>query len=471
MRLTLRVMQRLGTLLLALGVLAGAAPALADKKPEPSELVIPRVDAPPRLEDFLEMKPSPAVEGKLARVTEFSQHRPSDSKPASERTEAYLGYDGTNLYAIFICFDSEPHKLRARLVSRENFVTPGADMLDDGVSISLDTFNDRRRGYLFEINPFGVQYDALYSDGRGFDASFDAVWHSRGQITPQGFVIWVAIPFRSLRFPDAPEQTWGIMLNRDIPRKSEIIFWPHYPQANTGFFAYAAPLKGLRDISPGRNIQLNPYGAFRSFRAVDARDSSAPRFRSKDAEFNAGLDAKFVLKDSIVFDVTANPDFGQVESDEPQITVNERFEVFFPEKRPFFLENSSYFTTPINLVFTRRIADPQFGLRATGKLGRWALGAMFVDDESPGKRVPAGHALDGRRAWFGIVRGSRDIFRQSTVGFIFTNRQLHCGAGCASPDAYNRVGGVDARLQLARQWVASLQAVTSVTQFTNGTRI
>ena len=139
----------------------------------------------------------------------------------------------------------------------------------------------------------------------------------------------------------------------------------------------AATLRGLVNISPGRNIQLIPFGAFRSFRSLDTRDEDRPQFVRDRADFDGGLDAKLVFKDSLVVDVAVNPDFSQVESDEPQVTVNQRFEVFFPEKRPFFLENASFFETPINLLFTRRIADPQFGVRLTGKLGPYALGAFL----------------------------------------------------------------------------------------------
>ncbi|MBI1738011.1 MAG: carbohydrate binding family 9 domain-containing protein [Acidobacteria bacterium] len=155
------------------------------------------MDRAPTLEDFLDMKPGPAVEGKLAKVDDFRQTRPTDGKPSTERTEAYLGYDNENLYVVFIAFDSEPQKLRARMVSRENFVSEHGDMVDDGVSISLDTFNDQRRGYVFQVNPYGVQWDGLYSDNRGFDSSFDTVWHSRAKITGRGFVIWIAILRRS----------------------------------------------------------------------------------------------------------------------------------------------------------------------------------------------------------------------------------------------------------------------------------
>ena len=416
------------------------------------------------------MKPGPAVEGKLAKVDDFRQRQPTDGKPSSERTEAYLAYDRESLYVIFVAFDSAPHKLRARMVSRENFVDATATMVDDGVSISLDTFHDQRRGYVFQINPYGVQWDGLFSDGRGFDASFDTLWHSRAKITDRGFIVWVAIPFKSLRFSSEVEQTWGILLNRDLPRKSEVVFWPHLSPKVSGFINQAAPMRGLKNISPGRNVQLIPYAGLRAFRALDTRDPGAPVFTGKRAEFNAGLDAKFVVNDSLVLDLTANPDFNQVESDEPQVTVNERFEVFFPEKRPFFIENASFFQTPINLVFTRRIADPQFGARLTGKVGRWAVGAMLVDDESPGKRVIAGDPLADKRALFGIVRVSRDIFRQSGIGFIYTDRELNCGAACPVSRGYSRVGGVDGRFRLSQAWAASFQAVTSTTQSVFGAR-
>jgi hypothetical protein len=157
-----------------------------------------------------------------------------------------------------------------------------------------------------------------------------------------------------------------------------------------------------------------------------------------------------------------------VESDEPQVTVNERFEVFFPEKRPFFIENASYFQTPINLLFTRRIADPQFGARLSGKIGGWALGALVADDESPGKSVPPGDPLAGHRALFGIVRVNRDFLQQSTIGLIFADRELDCGSGCAASHSYNRVGGVDARFRLNQNWVATAQAVTSATKDLDG---
>jgi hypothetical protein len=444
-------------LLLAALLLAPARPgAAADIKISQTDLVIPRVKRPPKLEDFLGMKPNSEMERSLARVTGLIQKEPSDGAPASQKTDVYLGYDDKNLYIIFVAFDAEPGKVRARMVPREDL---GGD---DFVQVLLDTFDDQRRAYSFMANPFGIQRDALFTESSSsggcegdFDFSFDTVWHSKGQRTDQGYVVWMSIPFKSLRFPSTAQQTWGLLLYRNIQRVNEESFWPRCSSRIEGRLNQAATLRGLENISPGRNIQLIPYGAFRSFRSIDTRDEDNPQFARERGEFDGGLDAKFVLKDSLVVDVAANPDFSQVESDEPQVTVNQRFEVFFPEKRPFFLENASYFQTPIDLLFTRRIADPRTGVRLTGKLGPYALGAFVIDDESPGKSVPDGDPLQGKRAWFATVRVNRDLGAQSTLGFIVTDREFET--------SHSRVAGIDGRFKLSENWVLSLQGVTSAT--------
>src|SRR6185437_10032238 len=141
----------------------------------------------------------------------------------------------------------------------------------------------------------------------------------------------------------------------------------------------------------------------------------------------AGLDSKIVIKDSLVLDTTINPDFGQIESDDPQVTVNQRFEVFFPEKRPFFQENSSYFNTPMSLVFTRRVVDPLYGARLTGKVGPWAIGTFLANDRAPGESVVAPDPLFGNNADYGVFRLNREIGKNDSIGFIYTDRELHTG--------------------------------------------
>jgi hypothetical protein len=410
------------------------------------------------------MHPEGDIPSHMAKVTGFIQRNPHDGAPASQRTEAYLGYDQKNLYAVFVCFD-DPAKVRARMSRREDIFD------DDTVEIMVDTFHDRRRAYVFQSTPLGVQWDSIWTeiaheDSNGnlsnFDPTFDTVWDSKGKLTSQGYVVWMSIPFKSLRFSPEQQQEWGIILYRGILRENEDDFWPRMSRGVEGRLAHAAIAKGLEQISPGRNMQFNPYGAFRSFRALDTHNPT-PMFDSRSAEFRGGLDSKFILHDNLVLDVTANPDFSQVESDEPQITVNQRYEVFFPEKRPFFLENSDFFKTPINLFFTRRIEDPQFGARLTGKVGHYSLGVLAIDDRGPGNSVPDNSPLDGDRVAFFIGRVNRDILGQSSIGAIYTDREFYGGG------EFNRVGGVDSRLKFNPNWTGLFQAVASSTRLLDGT--
>ena len=423
----------------------------AGDTPPASKLSIPRISNPPVLADFLSMEPSNS-HGMVA-VKEFVQRRPDDGKPATQRTVVYLGYDDKNLYLVFVCYEADPGKIRANMAKREEVFD------DDIILLVLDTFHDGRRAYLFLVNPLGIQADGLVAAGLPDDYSFDALWYSQGKRTAQGYVVWMAIPFRSLRFSSESKQTWGIAVGRSSPYRNEQSWWPYVTDRVENVISQAATLDGLENISPGRNLQFIPYGFFRSFRSLDTLNTP-PRFDTKPAKMDLGLDTKAILKDSLVLDFTLNPDFSQVESDEPQVTVNQRFEVFFPEKRPFFLENSTFFQTPINLLFTRRIADPQYGARTTGKLGHYALGAFFIDDRSPGKSVPTTNALFGKRAYNGIFRIARDISRESTVGLMFTDREFQ--------GSFNRVVGPDVRFKLSPCWVLQGQGVASQTRAPNG---
>jgi len=392
----------------------------------------------------------------MVRVDEFKQNRPRDGDPASQRTEAYLGYDHSHLYIVFVCFDSEPDKIRARLSRREDSFS------DDGVSVFLDTFNDQIRAYVFGVNPLGVQRDASWVErgGSQYNPSFDTVWESRGTLTPEGFVVWLALPFKSLRFSPENSQEWGLLLGRRIARANELSYWPHVSSRIEGWLNQEGSLLGISDVSPGRNLQLIPYGFFRSFRALDERNEVQPQYVSESADFAGGLDVKNVFRDSLVLDVTLNPDFNQVESDEPQVTVNERFEVFFPERRPFFLENANFFETPINLFFSRRIVDPRVGVRLTGKAGPYAIGALYADDQAPGLQVLEDDPLFGKKSRNAVLRLSRDMGNQSSVGMLYTDSRLE--------DSYNRVGGLDGRFRFSPHWVGAAQWVASSTRTTDG---
>ena len=365
----------------------------------------------------------------------------------SQRTAAYLAHDDRSLYVVFVCHD-DPAKVRARIARRED--TDG----DDAVVVYLDTFRDRERAYMFMTNPLGVQLDGILTEGQDEDLSFDAVWQSEGRLTADGYVVRIAIPFRSLRFPRAPTQTWGIALGRIIRRNSEEAYWPHLTKRVKGFVPQFNVVQGLPNISPGRNVQFNPYTMFARARFLD---EDAADIRSAGDQ-RLGVDAKLVVRDALTLDATINPDFSQVETDDPQVTVNERFEVFFPEKRPFFIENSGYFQTPVNLFFSRRIVDPGAGLRLSGKAGRWALGAIAINDREPG-RVPAPDPLAGSRAGVGALRVQRELGEESTIGLLGTDRELD--------RSFARMLSLDTRLKLGKNWAFSSQLMRSETRELN----
>jgi len=408
------------------------------------------------------MKPTGDVAMQMSKVTGFSQRDPHDGEPVSERTEAYLGYDTKNLYVVFVCFDQRG-KVRAHAARREDVGE------DDTVEVMLDTFHDRRRAYAFQVNPVGVQWDAIWSEtpheevGGNFDTSFDTLWYSQGRLTPEGYVAWIAIPFKSLRFPATTQQSWGLILYRGIVRENEDSFWPQVSHRFEGRLAQAATLTGLEGISPGRNLQFIPYGLVNSFHDIDARDPNDPHYENRAIGGTFGLDSKIILNDSLVLDLTANPDFSQVESEDPQVTVNQRFAVYFPEKRPFFIENADYLRTPIDLFFTRQIVNPSYGARLTGKLGPYSIGVLTADDRAPGLVVAPSDPLAGSRRYFTIARVSRDIFKQSSIGAIYTDEEYPAAGG------FNRIGGIDSRIKLAPSWSATLQSVVSSTLNPGGT--
>lgn len=419
---------------------------------------IPHISKAPKLEDFEDMAPrGDATE--MQKVTGFIQKSPDDGKPATENTDAYFGYDDAHLYIVLVCYDRTPGRVRANLSRREPAQPYDGD---DFIEVTLDTFHDQRHGFVFDVNPVGVQADGLWTEGQGTDFSWDTVWYSRTKATPQGFVIWMAIPFRSLRFHATDASGWGVTIARYIAHHDEVDYWPQVSAKISGRLNQAATLQGIENISPGRNMQFIPYVEARSFRAVDARDPAQPFYSNAMLQGRTGLDAKVVLKDSLVLDATINPDFAQVESDEPQNTANQRFEVFFPEKRPFFLENSNFFEAPListmmqtRLVFTRRIADPTYGLRLSGKRGPWNLGFLVANDCAPGKTVADTDSLHGKCATFGVGRVSHDIGKQSSIGAMYTDREFQ--------GSYNRVGGVDGAFRLNKNWNSSYRGYMSST--------
>jgi len=426
---------------LLFAIACAALPASAD-----DSLTIPRAAHAPQLDDYVSGVPADAG----IEISGFRQNAPGDGDPVSLETRAYLSYDDSHLYVVFVCKD-DPKLVRARIGRRDNIFG------DEGVQIFLDTFHDKQRAYVFSANAFGVQMDSRLTEGLGYDFNFDTQWTSDGRITSDGYVVAMQIPFKSLRFEKAAAQNWGIAVNRIIPRTNEFSYWPYITQRKEGFVPQFAEARIDQAISPGRNIHVIPHISYRDTRALETDAQGNPRIgRSRKAE--AGVDAKFVIRDSLAVDLTVNPDFSEVESDEPQVIVNQRFEVLFPEKRPFFLENSSFFGTPVSLFFSRRIVDPQYGARLTGRLGRWAIGGLLIDDREAGAFLSGDDADDTGQ--IGVLRLQRDFGKQSNAGVLFTNRRVG--------DHENSVFGLDTRISVNDNWVVSGQAVGSESRDDDG---
>jgi hypothetical protein len=290
---------------------------------------VPRIDQPLHLSDFANMQPRDSLRNKLAMVSDFIQNAPNDGQPATQKTEVWMAYTQSTRYFAFICYDRHPELIRGHLARRENILS------DDGVSVLLDPFRDRRLGVGFRVNPAGVQADAAWSEANGPDYSYDTVWDSEGQITKDGWMALIAIPFRSLRF-HADQPDWGIVFIRYLPRNSETDFWPRVAADVTGILSQEGTLQGLKGVSESHNLQINPYDLGQNERSLVDIDPTNPFFSSRHFENTEGGEVKWILKDSIVVDATINPDFSDVESEQPQFTVDQRFPVYFPELRPFF---------------------------------------------------------------------------------------------------------------------------------------
>lgn len=410
---------------------------------------IPKVERAPKMADFLNGTPREAE----CVVADFRQMDPGDGTPVSQPTTAFLSYDDKNLYVAFIAKD-DPKLIRARVAKRKQILT------DDRITINIDTFHDHLHAYWFDVNPYAIQFDGITTDGYGDDFSWEGLWHTEGKIVSDGYVVFITIPFKTLRFPDAESQTWGVVLGRFINRNNEFSMWPFVTRRKLPqFVGQFGHMEGLQGISPGRNLYFTPYGLLSKSRYLD-QTVAGPPVMARSTDPRAGLDAKMVIKDALTLDMTLNPDFSQVESDEPQVTVNQRFEVVYPEKRPFFMENASYFNTPQNLFFSRRIVDPEYGIRLTGKLGRWGIGVLAADDRAPGKSVSAADPLHGKRATDAVLSLQRDLFHDSHVRLFVTDREFSSG--------YNRIAALDTRLHFSSKWFLTAQGATSQTRLLNG---
>lgn len=382
----------------------------------------------------------------------FTQYEPADGRPAAERTEVRVWYAPDAIHFGIHAFDSEPQTIRAKRSNRDNI---GGD---DRVIIYLDTFRDRRRAFFFGVNAFGAQEDGVRTEGAGSagrtfggnsDSSPDFLFESQGRLTDDGYVVEVRIPFKSLRYPSADEMAWGINIERHSQRTGFVDTWPDVRRASASFLAQGGTLTGFRELRRGIVYEAQPTAT------LDAPGTRLDTgFEREDPDLELGATARLGFT-NISLDATINPDFSQVEADAGQVTVNERFALFVTEKRPFFLEGIELFSTPGQLVYTRRIVNPSVGGKITGKVGRLSIAHLTAVDED----IDAA----GRHALFNVTRLRRDIGSSSFAGVTFTDRSVLDSA------AFNRVAAVDTRIVFGRMYFFETQVGGSWTRGTSET--
>lgn len=390
---------------------------------------------------------------RAALLTEFSSYNPVDGRPAQDSTEIRIWYAEDAMY-VGIRAWAPPGTVRATLAERDKISN------DDWVSIAFDTFNDRRRAFIFAVNPLGVQADGMRSEQGGapgvsraalqrVDLTQDFVWQSKGRRLDDGFVVEIRIPFKSMRFQLGDAQDWGLQVVRQTQRTGFQDTWAPTSRANQAFQAQAGYLRGMRGMKRGLVLDVTPNAI--------SRANGTPRGTGwgYTTSAEASTDVRWGITNNFTLNGTVNPDFSQVETDVGQIPGDVRFALFFPELRPFFVEGSEQFDAPNQLVNTRQIVQPLGAIKLTGKIPRTDVGLLSAVDG-------AATGTTGSNPIFNILRLRRDIGDQSNAGMLYTDR--------TDGSNFNRVGGTDARLQFRRVYSLELRLFGSATRDVAGRR-
>jgi len=410
---------------------------------------VPRVNSEVKIDGYLDEE----VWNQAVKIDANIEVEPGENIPAPVKTEVYIAYDNSNIYVAFKAFDPKPKEIKANLCGRDNIWD------DDWVLILFDTFNDERRCYDFGCNPLGIQADIIESVSGGGD-SWDAIWESDGRITDEGYVVEMAIPFSSLKFPRKEgEQTWGFDAVRSYPRKvrHHIGAFPR-DRSNNCYFCQLEKLTGFSDVIPGRDIEFAP--TYTSVVAQEREYETSGPFDEKYSN-DLGFTSSWGLTNNLKLCATINPDFSTIEADVIQVDINNPFELWYPEKRPFFIEGAEFFETAIDVVHTRTLADPNFGIKLTGKEGKNTIGFFSAQDAVTNFVIPS---LDGSDSYdldmksYGTVfRYLRDFGQSSNIGLLLTDRE--------GENYHNRVLGLDGIVNFTKKDQLRWQALGTKTLY------
>ena len=403
-----------------------------------TSVALPRIDTTVVVDGRLDEP----VWSRAAILKGFSLYAPADGRPAPDSTEVLVWYSPDAMYFGIRAY-ADPATVAATLADRDRISS------DDNVEIHLDTFHERNRAFVFIVNPLGIQADGTKSEGGGFipgsnvgpgqnDLSADFRWDSRGRVTAWGYEVEVRIPFANLRYPASMPQTWGLQIDRHVQRNGYEETWTPARKASASFISQSGTLTGLTGMVHGQNVELNPE-LTNTTRGAACCAPTLDRW-SYSSNPQLGGNVRWAMGSNFVLNGAIKPDFSQVEADATQVAADERFALFYPEKRPFFVEALDQFNVPNQLVYTRTIVQPDAAGKLTGKLGRADVALLSARDQ--------GRLVD-------IMRLRQAIGEQSQVGLLYSGRT---GEG-----RNNNVVGMDTKIVFGRIYYAQLQAVQSAT--------
>lgn len=429
--------------------LAAATPQVYNGRDRQLTVAIPRIESDVTIDGRLDEP----VWRNAALLTGFSLYQPADGRPAPDSTEVRVWYSPTAIYFGIRAF--EPHGPVAATEADRDRISS-----DDNVEIHLDTFDERNRALVFIVNPLGVQADGTKSEAGGFipgsnvmpgqtDLSADFIWQSKGRLIDGGYEVEIRIPFSSLRYPTKSVQRWGVQVDRHVQHSGYEETWTPAVRASASFISQAGRLTGLTGMHHGEIIELNPELT----NTVNGTPCCAPTLRnwSYDANPQLGGNVRWARGSNWILNGTVKPDFSQVEADATQVAADERFALFYPEKRPFFVEGADQFNVPNTLVYTRTIVQPEGAAKITGKLGRTDVAWLSALDQN--------QTGSGQHPLVDVVRLRQNFGEQSLAGLLYSDR---VGDG-----RENRVAGGDTHIVFGGKYFAQFQFAESMTR-TNG---
>lgn len=402
------------------------------------------------------------------RVEISYEIQPGNNTPAPQRTTAMALYNSQYLYIAFICHDTDPSKIRAHITDRDNIFQ------DDFVGVLLDTYDDHQRAYEFFVNPYGIQAD-LMRNGNNEDASWDAVWYSKAAINDTGYTVEMAIPFKSLRFPSSDVQSWGLELFRNLPRESRVqISWVRLNLNDPCLMCQLGTIKGLKGLQSIGSIELLPYAMGVQSGNVENSDVPDSHFSNGAVEGRIGGGVKYSPNPTLSLEGVVNPDFSQIESDAAQISVNTTFALFYPEKRPFFMDGNDILSTLIQGYYSRMINDPMGAAKVIQKSGALSVAYLAAEDRNSPFIVAGeeGSIADNNgdntfatpfRSFSNILRARYNFGMQSFIGALGTARNFS--------NAHNYVGGMDWNFFFGGNYTIDGQFLVSNTRELNDTSL